>query len=88
MPINIVPISSACVPDPPARLYFGFGKIVELQHNKIKAKEVLEDERKGEKVVSWHSKFLWDSLKNRIKNSDDALLLSKLMRKNMAMNIK
>lgn len=56
------------------------------KNNRILLEDVkilLEDERKGEKVVSWHSKFLWDSLKNRIKNSDDALLLSKLMRKNM-----
>ena len=49
----------------------------------LDVKTLLKDEKNGEKVISWHSKFLWDYLKNKIRNSKDALLLSKLMRKNM-----
>lgn len=49
----------------------------------IDVKTLKKDEQKGEKIVSWHSKYIWDKLKNKIKNSEDALILSKLMRKNM-----
>jgi Alw26I/Eco31I/Esp3I family type II restriction endonuclease len=46
-------------------------------------KKLLEDEKNGETVVSWHSKFIWDKLKNEVKNGNDAKELSKLMRKNL-----
>ena len=46
-------------------------------------KSLLEDEKKGNTVVSYHSKFIWDKLKNLIKDDVDALKLSKIMRLNM-----
>lgn len=44
---------------------------------------LINDEKKGDKVISWHSKYIWDRLKNKVKNQQDALLLSKLMRTNL-----
>ncbi len=44
---------------------------------------LIEDEKNGEQVVSWHSKYLWDSLKNRVENDADAVKLSFLMRTNL-----
>jgi len=44
---------------------------------------LLADEQKGESVISWHSKFLWDKTKNLVKNDADAMALSKVMRKNL-----
>lgn len=44
---------------------------------------LIADEENGEQVISWHSKYLWDSLKSKVKNDLDALKLSKLMRKNL-----
>ncbi len=44
---------------------------------------LLVKDEKGEEVVSTHSKALWNLLRNRVKNDDDALRLSKLMRENM-----
>lgn len=44
---------------------------------------LISDEKNGEQVVSWHSKYLWDFLKNKIKNDIDAVKLSVLMRKNL-----
>ncbi len=44
---------------------------------------LIADEKNGEQVISWHSKYVWDSLKNKVQNNDDALKLSKLMRKNL-----
>jgi hypothetical protein len=46
-------------------------------------KQLIEDERKGHKVISWHSKYIWNLLKGKVKTESDALLLSKLMRKNL-----
>lgn len=46
-------------------------------------KSLLNDEKKGNKVVSWHSKYIWDKLKNKISNEEDALKLSKAMRLNL-----
>ena len=43
-------------------------------------KTLIRDEKNGEKVISWHSKYVWNSLKNKIKSDDDALKLSKVMR--------
>ena len=46
-------------------------------------KLLLEDEKLGEQVVSAHSKALWDKLKTLVKDDNDAINLSKLMRMNM-----
>jgi len=46
-------------------------------------KTLIEDEKHGEQVISWHSKYIWDRLKNKVKTQDDALKLSKLMRTNL-----
>lgn len=40
-------------------------------------------EEKSEQVISWHSKYIWDSLKNKITNDDDAIKLSRLMVTNL-----
>lgn len=45
-------------------------------------KILIDDEKKGETVVSWHSKYIWDLLKNKVKNNKDAIKISSLMRKN------
>lgn len=44
---------------------------------------LLNIEAGGASVVSWHSKFIWDRLKNKVRDDSDALRLSKLMRQNM-----
>ena len=44
---------------------------------------LIADEQSGEQVISWHSKYLWDSLKNKVKNDKDAVKLSALMRTNL-----
>jgi len=46
-------------------------------------KKLLEDERRGEQVVSWHSKKVWDQLKNSITSESEANELGKVMRKNL-----
>jgi len=46
-------------------------------------KMLISLEKKGANVVSWHSKYIWDLLKGRVKNNADALKLSKIMRQNM-----
>lgn len=46
-------------------------------------KLLLTLEEKGANVVSWHSKYIWDILKNKIRNNSDALKLSKIMRQNL-----
>ena len=43
----------------------------------------MEDEKQGKKVISWHSKYIWDKLKSEIKNERDALNLSRAMRLNL-----
>lgn len=45
-------------------------------------KLLLKEERKGV-IISPHSQFIWDLLKEKVKNDSDALRLSKLMRENM-----
>jgi len=45
--------------------------------------EVLLADEKNEKVVSWHSKFIWDNLKGKVLNEKDAVRLSDFMRKNL-----
>jgi Alw26I/Eco31I/Esp3I family type II restriction endonuclease len=44
---------------------------------------LLEAERRGEDVISWHSKTLWDRKKTHVKSDEDALKLVKQMRQNM-----
>jgi Alw26I/Eco31I/Esp3I family type II restriction endonuclease len=54
--------------------------------NRMTLKDVrvlIADEEKGEVVVSWHSKFIWNKLKHNVKVDEDALKLSSLMRKNL-----
>lgn len=38
-------------------------------------------EKKGEQVISWHSKYIWDKLKKQIKTGKDAQLASSIMAK-------
>lgn len=44
---------------------------------------LIQDEKDGEQVISWHSKYLWDALKNKVRSQKDALKLSKIMRLNL-----
>lgn len=44
---------------------------------------LMKDEADGDKVVSWHSRFIWDNLKGKVKNDKDAIRLSSLMRTNL-----
>lgn len=44
---------------------------------------LITDEKSGEQVVSWHSKYIWDNLKNLVQNDLDAVKLSLLMRTNL-----
>ncbi len=56
------------------------------KNNRMTLKDVktlLHDEEQGKKVISWHSRFIWNKLKNKIKSEDDALKLSKAMRLNL-----
>ena len=46
-------------------------------------KILIEDEINGDIVVSWHSKYLWDKLKNNVTSDKDAVKLSSLMRTNL-----
>ena len=46
-------------------------------------KVLIADEQNGEQVISWHSKYIWDNLKNKVKNDRDAVKLSALMRTNL-----
>lgn len=46
-------------------------------------KELIKDEKSGAQVISWHSKYIWDALKNKVKTQGNALLISKLMRTNL-----
>ena len=44
---------------------------------------LIEDEKNGNEVVTWHSKYIWDNLKGKVDNNSDALRISALMRKNL-----
>ena len=44
---------------------------------------LIADEKNGEQVISWHSKYIWDSLKNKVQNDIESVRLSVLMRKNL-----
>lgn len=43
-------------------------------------RKLIEDENNGEKIISWHSKYVWDKLKHKIKDDKDAWKLHKVMR--------
>lgn len=43
--------------------------------------ELLRIEERGEQVVSWHSKAIWDALKHTISNDSDAKFASSIMAK-------
>ncbi len=49
----------------------------------LKDVEVLLEDETTEQIVSWHSKFIWDKLKDKVANDKDAIKLSDLMRKNL-----
>lgn len=44
---------------------------------------LINDEKNGEQVISWHSKYIWDNLKNKINSDSDAIRLSSIMRINL-----
>jgi Alw26I/Eco31I/Esp3I family type II restriction endonuclease len=44
---------------------------------------LLRDEKNGDQVISWHSRYIWDLLKAKVKTNADALKLSKIMKKNL-----
>lgn len=46
-------------------------------------KTLLDDEKQGEQIVSWHTKFVWNRLKKYVKNEADSILLGKILRKNL-----
>lgn len=46
-------------------------------------KTLIKLEKKKKNVISWHSKYIWDILKNKVKNNSDATKLSKIMRQNL-----
>jgi Alw26I/Eco31I/Esp3I family type II restriction endonuclease len=56
------------------------------KNNKMSYEDVqilIRDEKKGEKVISWHSKFIWDKIKYKITCDKEAEIASEIMRKNM-----
>ena len=40
---------------------------------------LIEDESKGDVVISWHSSYIWDKFKGSVKTDNDAVKLSDLM---------
>ena len=44
---------------------------------------LLADEAGGEQVISWHSKYLWNKLKGKVRNDTEAVKLSSIMRNNL-----
>ena len=55
------------------------------KRNRLGIKDIkkLLDDEKEEQVISWHSKKVWDKLKNKIKTESEANELGKVMRKNL-----
>lgn len=45
--------------------------------------ELIQKEKERIEVISWHSKYIWDALKNKVTSENDALRVSKLMRANL-----
>lgn len=46
-------------------------------------RQLIEHENNGQHVVSWHSKFIWDKLKEEVKTKEQSVKLSNLMVVNM-----
>lgn len=83
-PDHIGPISLGFAHRPkfnPTTKVLNSAKNNRMSLNDIKC--LLKDEKNGDIVISQHSKYIWDKLKNHILNNRDALLLSKVMRKNL-----
>jgi Alw26I/Eco31I/Esp3I family type II restriction endonuclease len=56
------------------------------KNNRIRfsdVKKLIELESAGNQVVSWHTKPIWDGLKHNIASDEDALELSKVLRKHL-----
>jgi len=56
--------------------------------NRMSFKDVqilITHEDEGDVVVSWHTRPMWDNIKNKIKNDEDAKRASKLLKLNMEM---
>lgn len=56
------------------------------KNNRMTYKDIkilLEDEKKAINVITWHSKYIWDKLKNLIDTDKKAEILSSIMRKNL-----
>lgn len=51
----------------------------------IDVKNLIDDEKNGEQVISWHSKPMWDLIKINIKSDDEAIHASKILKINMDM---
>lgn len=54
------------------------------KNNRFTKKDVdvlLAIEQRGEPVISWHSKYIWDIVKHEIRNDEDAKLASSIMAK-------
>lgn len=45
--------------------------------------DLITDEKNGTQVVSWHSRFIWDKVKSKIRTPAQAKYLSSIMRKNL-----
>lgn len=65
--IHFAPMCKSCNSSKNNRLY------------KSDVDALLRLESQNETVVSWHSKYVWDKLKNTITNDEDAFKLSKIM---------
>jgi Alw26I/Eco31I/Esp3I family type II restriction endonuclease len=56
------------------------------KNNRIRFSDVeklLEAEACGHQIISWHTKLVWDRLKDQIKNDAEAVELSKILRKHL-----
>lgn len=54
------------------------GKNNRMSYDDVKL--LINDENNGETVISWHTKYLWDNLKLKVTNDNEAKKLSKIMR--------
>lgn len=83
-PDHLGPISLGFTHRPNFRL-LATGAENSARGNRMTYKDVqlLIEEEKEEKIISSHSKFIWDMLKNKVKNDEDALKLGKIMRENL-----
>lgn len=56
------------------------------KNNRIRfadVKKLIELESRGNQIISWHTRPIWDRLKNSINSDEDALKLSKILRKHL-----